>query len=151
MTSFGVISLTQHQLPHFSNICAAISQNHNNDTKTLKVLDDFYPRALQWCSNDSAPDNPTALDISKCYPSVLIDNKVPIPIYTIHDAIWSIDWNRDVKTTGEYYIDEYVFDRMGKGIKIESGFDSRNLVEALIEQFKMPPTNVKWLYQLVRR
>ena len=33
---------------------------------------------------------------------------------------------------------------MGKGIKIESGFYSRNLVEALIEQFKMPPTNVKW-------
>ena len=32
---------------------------------------------------------------------------------------------------------------MGKGIKIESGFYSRNLVEAFIEQFKMPPTNVK--------
>lgn len=27
-------------------------------------------------------------------------------------------------STGEYYIDEYGFDRMGKGIKIESGFYS---------------------------
>lgn len=94
------------------------------DTKTREVIDDFYPRALQWCSNDPAPDNLTSMDISKCYPSVLIDNKVPIPIYTIHDVIQPIDWNRDVKTTGEYYIDEYGFDRMGKGIKIESGFYS---------------------------
>lgn len=71
------------------------------DTKTREVIDDFYPRALQWCSNDPAPDNLT---------SVLIDNKVPIPIYTIHDVIQLIDWNRDVKTTGEYYIDEYGFE-----------------------------------------
>ena len=27
------------------------------DTKTREVLDDFYPRAQQWCSTDPAPDN----------------------------------------------------------------------------------------------
>ena len=57
------------------------------DTKTWEVLDDFYPRALQWCSTDPAPDNLVSLDISKCYPSILIDNESPIPLYTIHDII----------------------------------------------------------------
>lgn len=33
---------------------------------------------------------------------------------------------------------------MGKGIKIEAGFYSRHLVNALIKQFKMPTTIVKW-------
>ena len=27
------------------------------DTKTREVLDDFYPRVLQWCSTDPASDN----------------------------------------------------------------------------------------------
>lgn len=57
------------------------------DTKTGEVLDDFYPGALQWCSTDPKPENLTSLDISKCYLSILIDNKEPIPLYTIHDII----------------------------------------------------------------
>ena len=57
------------------------------DTKTWEVLDDFYPRALQWCSTEPAPENLVSLDISKCYPSILIDNKSPITIYTIHGII----------------------------------------------------------------
>ena len=57
------------------------------DTKTREVLDDFYPRVLQWCSTDPAPDNLVSLDISKCYPSILIDNETPIPLYSIHDII----------------------------------------------------------------
>ena len=44
------------------------------DTKTREVLDDFYPQALQWCSTEPAPDNLVSLDISKCYPSILMDN-----------------------------------------------------------------------------
>ena len=44
-----------------------------NDTKTREVLDDFYARALQWCSTDPSPDNVVSLDISKFYPSILID------------------------------------------------------------------------------
>ena len=115
------------------------------DTKTREVLDDFYPRTLQWCSTDSAPDNLVSLDISKCYPSILIDNESPIPLYTIHDIIKPFDW---VFRKGEYYIDEYVIDkRLGKGVKIEAGFYSEPLVRALITKFKMPTSNVQWCIQ----
>ena len=94
------------------------------DTKAREVLDDFYPRALQWCSTDPAPDNLVSLDISKCYPSILIDNESPIPLYTIHDIIKPFD---GIFKTGEYYIDEYVIEkRLGKGIKIEAGFIANN-------------------------
>ena len=112
------------------------------DTKTREVLDDFYPRALQWCSTDPAPDNLVSLDISKCYPSILIDNESPIPLYTIHDIIEPFN---GVFGVGEYYIDEYVIDkRLGKGVKIEAGFYSKPLVHELITKFKMPTSNVKW-------
>ena len=115
------------------------------DTKTREVLDDFYPPALQWCSTDPAPDNLVSLDISKCYPSILIDNESPIPLYTIHDIIKPFD---GVFKTGEYYIDEYVIEkRLGKGIKIEAGFHSEPLIRALITKFKMPTSNVKWCIQ----
>ena len=109
------------------------------DTKTRGVLDDFYPRALQWCSTDPAPDNLVSLDISKCYPSILIDNESPIPLYTIHDIIKPFD---GVVKTGKYYIDEYVEKRLGKGIKIEAGFYSKQLVQTLIAKFRMPISNV---------
>ena len=115
------------------------------DTKTREVLDDFYPRALQWCSTDPAPDNLASLDISKCYPSMLIDNETPIPLYSIHDVIKPFN---GVFGVGEYYIDEYVIDkRLGKGVKIEPGFCSEPLVRALITKFKMPTINVKWCIQ----
>ena len=115
------------------------------DTKTREVHDDFYPRALQWCSTDPAPDNLVSLDLSKCYPSILIDNESPIPLYTIHDFIKPFD---GVFRKGEYYIDEYVIDkRLGKGIKIQAGFYSEPLVRALITKFKMPTSKVKWCIQ----
>ena len=115
------------------------------DTKTGEVLDDFYRRALQWCSTDPALDKLVSLDISKCYPSILIDNESPIPLYTIHDIIKPFD---GVFRKGEYYIHEYVTDkRLGKGIKIEAGFYSEPLVHTLITTFKMPTSNVKWCIQ----
>ena len=115
------------------------------DTKTREVLDDFYPRALQWWSTDPAPDNLVSLDISKCYPSILIHNETPIPLHSIHDVIKPFN---GVFGVGEYYIDEYVIDkRLGKGIKIEAGFYSEPLIRALITKFKMPTSNVKWCIQ----
>ena len=115
------------------------------DTKTREALDDFHLRTLQWCSTDPRPENLTSLDISKCYPSILIDNKHPIPLYTIHDVIEPFNGAFDSKNMlGKYYRDEYVFDRMGDGIEIEAGFYSEQLVNALIKRFKMPTSNVKW-------
>ena len=116
------------------------------DTKTREVLDDFYPRALQWCLiTDPVHDNLVSLDISKCYPSILIDNESPIPLYTIHDIIKPFD---GVFKTDEHDIDEYVIEkRLGKGIKIEAGFYRKQLVQALITKFKMLISNVKWYIQ----
>ncbi|CAH3029586.1 unnamed protein product [Porites evermanni] len=115
------------------------------DTKTREILEDFYPRPLQWCSTDPAPDNLVSLNISKCYPSILIDNESPIPLYTIHDIIKPFD---GVFKTGEYYIEEYVIEkRLRKGIKIEAGFYRKQLVQTLIAKFKMPISNVKWYIQ----
>ena len=75
----------------------------------------------------------------------MIDNKTPIPLYTIHDIIEPFNGVFDSKNMcGEYYIDKYVFDRMGKGIEIEAGFYSELLVYTLIDEFKMPTNNVKW-------
>ena len=68
------------------------------------------------------------LDICKCYPSNLINNKQPIPLYTIHDTIKPFSEHDLTYNYGEYYIDEYVFDRWAKGIKIEAGVYGKRLV-----------------------
>ena len=115
---------------------------YNN--KTREIIDAFYPRALQWCSTDPAPENLVSLDICKCYPSILINNKEPIPLYTIHDTIKPFSEHDLTYHYGEYYMDEYVFDRWAKGIKIEAGFYSKRLVQMLINCFKMPTSNVKY-------
>ena len=98
------------------------------DTKTAQVLDDFCPRALQWCSRSEQPDNLVSLDISECYPSILIDNKTPIPVYTIHNVIEPFTHRSQLNYYGKFYIDEYVIQRFGANIKIEAGFYSRDLV-----------------------
>ena len=113
------------------------------DTKTQEVIEDFYPRALQWCTTESAPENVTSLDISKCYPSILINNKEPIPLYTINDVILLFDSTKDELVPGDY-IDEYVLTKVGKGIKIEAGFYSRRMMKTLIEKFKMPKSQIQW-------
>lgn len=96
------------------------------DIKTRQVLDDFYPRALHWCSTGEQPDNLVSLDISKCYPSVLINNKSPIPIYTIDDVVEPFTHRSQLNYYGEFYIDEYVIQRFGDS----AGFYSRDLVMA---------------------
>lgn len=102
----------------------------------------MYPRTLQWCSSDSTPENWVSLDICKCYPSILINNEEPIPLYTIHDTIRPFRV-RDLRYNySEYYIDEYVFDNWG--IKIEAGFYSKRLVQMLVSGFKMPTSNIKY-------
>ena len=123
------------------------------DSKTREILDDFYPRALQWCSTNPAPYDLTSLDISKCYPSMLIDNKQPIPVFNVHDIIEPFDPSEYYKTNGEflkfgeYYINGFILQKYG--IKIEAGFYSTELIRVLLKTFKMPVANVK--YQILCR
>ena len=98
------------------------------DIKTRQLLDDIYPRALQWCSTDPQPDNLVSLDISKCYPPIVINNKRPIPLFSIHDVIKPLSESDLYYNYGEFYIDKYVLDRMACGVKIEAEFYSRHLV-----------------------
>ena len=107
------------------------------DTKTAQVLDDFYSCALQWCSTSKQPDNLVSLDISKCYPSILIDNKTPIPVYIIHDVPEPFTHCSQLNYYGEFYIDEYVIQRFDANIKIEAGFYSRDLVWHLVNNLHM--------------
>ena len=88
--------------------------------------------------------------MSKCYPSRLIDNESPIPLYTIHNIIKLFNGVFDSKDmTGKYYIDEYVINkRLGKGIKIEAGFYSEPLMDTCIDHKVQDAytSNVKWLW-----
>ena len=115
---------------------------YNN--KTREIIDDNYPRALQWCSADPQSENLVSLDIYKCYPSILINNKELIPLYTIHEVIEPFSEDDLRYNYGEYYIDEYVFNSWAKGIKIEAGFYSRRLVQMLIDGLRMPTNYVKY-------
>ena len=95
------------------------------DIKTREVLDDFY-RALQWCTREEVPQFVTSLDISKCYPSILINNTESITLYTINDVI--LPYNNNELVPGEYYIDECELPLGNDDIKIEAGFYSRRMM-----------------------
>ena len=108
------------------------------NVNTRQMLDEYYPRALQWCTTDDIPEDVISIDIAKCYPSILLNNKHEIPIYSIHDVIEPFDSKDDLKKCGEYYIDETVLDIYSNPIKIEAGFYSSNLVSYLVDILNMP-------------
>lgn len=108
----------------FKQMCGYLPESCY-DTKTQLVLDDFYPKALQWCSTGDQPDNLVSLDISKCYPSILINNKESIPLYTIHDVIEPFTQKHQLNYYGEFYMDEFTIKQFGADIKVEAGFYSR--------------------------
>lgn len=64
----------------FKQISGFLPQSSYN-VKTREMLDKFYPRALQWCTYENIPDDVVNIDISKCYPDILLNNNLPIPIY----------------------------------------------------------------------
>ena len=108
------------------------------NTHTREMLDDFCPRALQWCSTEDAPDNVVSIDISKSYPNILLNNNVPIPIYTMHDTIEPFNCKSDLKQCGEFYINETILNNYSSPVKIEAGFYSSNLVSYLVDTLNMP-------------
>lgn len=105
----------------FKHMYGFLPESQHN-TQTRELLDDFYPRALQWCSTEQQPDNLGNIDISKCYSSILLNNIKPIPVYTIHDVIEPFHCCNDLNQCGEFYIDEVLIKNFGCPIKIEAGF-----------------------------
>ena len=86
------------------------------------MLDEFYPRVLQWCTADDIPDDVVNIDICKSYPNILLNNTQPIPIYTIHEVIKPFNCRNDLKLCGEFYIDETVLNNYGTPLILEAGF-----------------------------
>ena len=111
---------------------------------TRQMLDDFYPRALQWCTTDDIPDDIVSIDIAKCYPSILLKNNHPIPLYTIHNVIEPFGCKSDLRQCGEFYINETILNNYSNPIKIEAGFYSSNLVSYLVEDLNMPSSQIKY-------
>ena len=114
------------------------------NVNTRQMLDDYYPRALQWCTTEEIPDNIISIDISKSYPNILLNNVSPIPIYSIHDVIEPFYCKIDLKQCGEFYINEIVLNNYGTPIKIEAGFYSVNLISYLVDTLNMPTSQIKY-------
>ena len=114
------------------------------NVNTRQMLDDFYPRALQWCTTDDIPDNVVNIDICKSYPSILLNNKNPIPIYSIHDTVEQFFCKNDLRQCGEFYIDETILNNYGTPLKIEAGFYSSNLISYLVDNLNMSLSKIKY-------
>lgn len=96
----------------FKQMCGYLPESNYN-VQARQMLDDFYPRAMQWCTDDEIPDDVLNIDICKCYPSILLHNNQPIPVYTIHDTIkpFTDISQLDHCDCGEFYLDETVLNR----------------------------------------
>ena len=124
-------------------MCGYINQSSYNVNKR-QMLDDFYPRALQWCTTDDIPEVVVNIDICKSYTDMLLYNNNPIPIYTIHDVIEEFNCKNYLRLCGEFYIDEVVLYNYGNPIKIEAGFYSSNLVSYLVDVLNMDVKKIKY-------
>jgi len=127
----------------FKQLNGYIAESSYN-VNTRQMLDDFYPRALQWCTTDDIPDDVVSIDIAKCYPSILLNNTQPIPLYTIHDVIEPFQCKSELNLCGEFYINETVLNNYGNPIKIEAGFYSSNLISYLVDELNMPVSQIKY-------
>lgn len=110
---------------------------YNTKTREMLIItqdDDYYPRALQLCSTEEKPDNLVNIDISKCYPSILLNNTHPIPVYTIHDIIEPFSCRND----------ETVIESFGYPVKTEAGFYSSNLIWYLVNDLHMSTSKIKY-------
>ena len=135
----------------FTSICTALFRQLNGhlpestyNLNTREMLDDFYPRALQWCSTEDIPDDVVSIDISKSYPNILLNNTSPIPIYMIHDVVESFNCKSDLRLCGEFYINETILNNYGSPLHLEAGFYSSNLVSYLVDTLNMPISQIKY-------
>lgn len=56
----------------------------NYNVQVRQMLDDFYPRAMQWCTDQEIPDDTLNIDICKCYPSQFLFTQYMIPLNLSH-------------------------------------------------------------------
>ena len=136
-------SYTKMATSIFQQMCGKLPESTYN-IHTRQILDDHYPRALQWCTPDKIPKDVVSIDISKCYPSILLNNKSEIPLYSIHDTIEPFGGKQELSKCGEFYLDYVELPNFGSPIKIEAGFYSSDLVYYLVEELNMPTSYIKY-------
>ena len=127
----------------FRQIRGQIKESCYN-VRTRQILDDYSPRALQWCKPGDFPKNMVNFDVCKCYPSILLNNEFKIPVYDIHDTIVPFAGVHELDKIGEFYIDESVVKIHGNQVKIEAGFYNSFLVQFLVQEFSLPLSQIKW-------
>ena len=132
----------------FKQTCGYLPQSTYN-VQTRDMLDDYYPRALQWCTTEDVPEDVVSIDISKSYPNVLLNNRTPIPVYSIHDVVEPYTCRSDLRRSGEFYIEETILYNYGAPLKIEAGFYSGDLISYLVEELTMSEKQIK--YKIVSR
>jgi len=131
-------SHTSIATPLFKQLSRFIPESTYNE-HTRKMLDEFYPRALQWCKiYEELAEDLVNIDICKSYPNILLNNNCPVPVYSIHDVIEPYNCTSDLRQIGEFHIDETIINNFNVPIKIEAGFYSSNLVEFLVNELNMP-------------
>jgi len=54
----------------FKQLYGYIPESSYN-VNTRQMLDEYYPKALQWCTTDDIPEDVISIDIAECYPSIL--------------------------------------------------------------------------------
>ena len=120
----------------FNHMCGYIPESSYN-IHTRQMLEDFCPRALQWCTTEEIDENAVNIDICKSHANVLLNNMKPIPVYSIHDVIEPFGCKNDLRQTGEFYMDETIINNFGCPLKIEAGFYSSNLIYYLVNELNM--------------
>ena len=136
-------SFTSIGLALFRQMCGYLPESTYNVNRR-EMLDDFYPRALQWCTTGNIPDDIVSIDISKSYPNILLNNTSPIPVYSIHDVIEPFNCKSDLRQCGEFYINETILNNYGSPLQIEAGFYSSNLISYLVDTLNMPLSQIKY-------
>ena len=136
-------SFTKMATSLFHQISGKLQESTYN-VHTRQILDDFSPRALQWCSPDKIPKDLVNIDICKCYPSILLNNEYGIPVYNIHDTIVPFKGKEELDKSGEFYLDETVVYISGAPIKFEAGFYSSHLIRFLVKVLEMPCSCIKY-------
>ncbi|XP_068684491.1 uncharacterized protein [Montipora foliosa] len=127
----------------FKQLCGYLPTSTYN-VQTREMLDDYYPRALQWCTTEDIPDDVVNIDISKSYPNVLLNNGTAIPVYSIHDVVEPFHCRSDLRKCGEFYIEETVLYNYDTPLKIEAGFYSGDLVSYLVDELTMSEKQIKY-------
>lgn len=93
-------------------------------------------------SSTSCNNKAVHIDISKYYPSTLIHNESPIPIYNIHDNVVPIDGN--TTDCGEYYFKRSIIRGYGNELLLEAGFYSQELTRHLVDSGLVNKSRIKY-------